>query len=282
MRVLLVLTALAVGAPALAQRPPSPETTTVRGLRVLAEPGERAPGDSLAFALTFDSARGLDGEYGSSPMFGMDCDRRLDRWDGAAWASVPDEVWRPEALTVQDHRPGVAAIVCGDAGVVFRAGVSASRRFAYRLGREAAPGWYRWCLTVRVEGEAVDRWLCSEPVEVSAAGRPAAVPAAAVPDSLLGRWEVVRVGGADGPPEATGLVAFTFSAEGVLTVERTPEAVRAAPGVPERFRYRVEGRDLVIEDGGEADRQAFGFEGGRLVIRDARLGIVATLQRPRQ
>ena len=129
---------------------------------------------------------------------------------------------------------------------------------------------------------------------VALAGRPAAgqrppppppallagMKAAAVPDSLLGRWEVVRVVGADQPPEQTGLVAFRFSAGGVLTVERTPETVRAAPDVPKRFRYRVEGRTLVFEDGGEPDRQAFRFEGDRLVIHDARQGITATLRRP--
>ena len=276
MRVLLVLIALAAGTPAAAQSQPSPETEMIGGLRVLAEAGDPAPGDSLAFVLTFEPVRGADGDYGPSPMYGMDCDRRLDRWDGAAWARVPDEGWRPEALVRQEHRPDVAVVVCRDAGVTWRPGVSGSQRFAYRLGGEAPPGWYRWCLTVSVPGEPGTRWLCSAPVEVAAR-----VPAgpAAVPDSLIGRWEVVRIVEADRPTEESGIVAFRFSAGGVLTVERTSEAVREAPGMPKRFRYRVEGRVLVIEDGGEASRQAFAFEDGGLVIRDPGQGIVATFRR---
>jgi hypothetical protein len=102
---------------------------------------------------------------------------------------------------------------------------------------------------------------------------------AAVPDSLLGRWEVVRIAGPNVGPREVGIVAFRFSAGGVLMVERTVESIRASPGRAKRFRYRVEGRVLVIEDGGGGDRQAFAFEGGGLVIRDARQGIVATFRR---
>lgn len=170
---LLVLLALAgcAGGPVAVQGPPSPETTTVQGLRVRADPGDRAPGDSLAFVLDFESVRGPDGEYGRSPSFGMDCDRRLDRWDGAAWAPVPSELWRPGELVRQAHRPDDAVIVCRDALSFWGPGVSASRRFPYRLSADAEPGWYRWCTTVRVDLERDEQWLCSEAVLVGRSAR---------------------------------------------------------------------------------------------------------------
>jgi len=109
-----------------------------------------------------------------------------------------------------------------------------------------------------------------------------AVRAAAPPDSLLGRWEFVRIVDAEGRPDddADGLAAFTFSAGGVLTVERTREAVRAEPDAPKRIRYRVEGRELVLAFGSDSDRATFRFEGDTLLIRDAATGDTATLRRP--
>lgn len=155
-----------VGGSVTVPHPPSPETTTVQGLRVRADPGDRALGDSLVFALLFRSVRGPDGEYRPSPFFGLDCYRRLDRWDGTTWASVPDTLWRPEALIRQAHRPEAAGILCRDALSGWRPGVSGSRRFAYRLRENAAPGWYRWCTTIYVDGKRDGRWLCSPPVLV--------------------------------------------------------------------------------------------------------------------
>ena len=173
MRLVVALLALAgcAGSSVAGQRPASPETTTIQGLRVLAEPGDFAPGDSLAFGLDFKSVRGLDGEYAPSPGYGMDCDRRLDRWDGVEWAPVPNELWRLSSLVRQNHRPDVAGIVCRDVGIEWRAGVSASRRFPYLLSSDAVPGWYRWCTDVRVLGESEDRWLCSEVVLVGRSAR---------------------------------------------------------------------------------------------------------------
>ncbi len=161
---LLVLAGCAVD-PVAIQGPPSPETVTIQGLRALAEPGDRAPGDSLAFVLDFRSVRGPDGKYGPSPWF-VTCPLRLGRWDGAAWEPVPNELWRPGALIRLDHRTDEAVIICAVAPGSWIAGATASRRFSYQLSREAEPGWYRWCTTVRAEGERDELWLCSEVVLV--------------------------------------------------------------------------------------------------------------------
>jgi hypothetical protein len=175
MRLLVAMLTLAgcAGGSMTGPRPASPETTTIQGLRALTEPGDRAPGDSLAFVLDVQPVRGPDGEYVSPPGYGMDCDRRLDRWDGAAWVPVPNELWRPEVLVRQDHRPDEPMIVCRDALSTWRPGVSASRRFAYQLSGDAEPGWYRWCLTVSVLGVGGSRWLCSEVVLVGRSARQA-------------------------------------------------------------------------------------------------------------
>lgn len=116
--------------------------------------------------LDVQPVRGPNGEYVTSPAYGMDCDRRLDRWDGAAWVPVPNELWRPGELVRLDHRPDEAVIMCRDSLLTWRPGVSASRRFRYQLSGEATPGWYRWCATVRVDGERRERWLCSDVVLV--------------------------------------------------------------------------------------------------------------------
>lgn len=174
MRLVVALLALCgcAGGPVAVQGPPSPETATIQGLRVRTEPGERAPGDSLAFVLDFRSVRGPDGKYSPSPWF-TNCPLRLDRWDGAAWEPVPNELWRPGALFRQAHRPDVAGIICADAPSSWITRRRASRRFSYQLSSEAEPGWYRWCLTVTPNGERGERWLCSNAIIVGHAARPA-------------------------------------------------------------------------------------------------------------
>ena len=118
------------------------------------------------------------------------------------------------------------------------------------------------------------------PVALPSSTQPAVV--SPVPDSLLGRWEFVRILDAAGRPEEdmAGLVAFTFSSGGVVTVERTPASRREEPGAPKRFRYRVEGRELVLLLPGEPARAAFRFDGDRLVMRDGQTDGTATLRRP--
>ncbi len=172
MRLIVALLVLAgcTGSSVVDRRPASPETVTVQGLRVLVEPGNYTPGDSLTFVLDFQSVRGPDGEYRASPGYGR-CDRRLDRWNGVTWAPVSDELWRPGEMVRQYYGPGTVGIGCTDVAVQWGAGVSASQRLPYRLSGDAEPGWYRWCQPVSMTGDERTRSLCSEVVSVGRSAR---------------------------------------------------------------------------------------------------------------
>ena len=101
-------------------------------------------------------------------------------------------------------------------------------------------------------------------------------------DSLLGRWELVRIVDELGGPddESDGAVALTFTSGGVLQIEFTAESRAANPDAPDQVSYRVEGRRIVLDVAENVEYGEFWFEGDELVILDRERGLTAYLRRP--
>jgi hypothetical protein len=101
------------------------------------------------------------------------------------------------------------------------------------------------------------------------------------PGDLLGRWKVTRIVDAQGEPDdgSEDLVAFTFTGDGVLRIERSSESREAGPSAPEQARYRTERDKVVLIVEGETVHGQFWFEGGGLIILDQQRGITAYFRR---
>lgn len=111
------------------------------------------------------------------------------------------------------------------------------------------------------------------------AARPAVAQS---PDDLFGRWKVVRIVDEQGKPDADSedIVALSFTCDGLLKIERTPQANGAYPDAPVQASYRVEGDRIFFVVDGESEYGSFRFAGSELIVFDRQRRITAYLRRP--